>query len=46
LIIDCVSSRQKKPPTVRTKDAYGLAALPLAGSLLNLPRANGNTPLA
>jgi hypothetical protein len=38
---------KKKPPTVRTqKDAYGLAALPLADSLLNLPRANGNTPLA
>jgi hypothetical protein len=28
------------------KDAYRLAALPLADSLLNLPRANGNTPLA
>jgi hypothetical protein len=28
------------------KDAYGLAALPLADSLWNLPRANGNTPLA
>jgi hypothetical protein len=38
---------KKKPPTVRTsKDAYGLAALPLADSLLNLPRANGKSPLA
>jgi hypothetical protein len=36
-------NRQRYAPQ---KDAYGLAALPLADSLLNLPRANGKSPLA
>jgi hypothetical protein len=32
---------KKKPPTVRNlKAAYGLAALPVADPLLDLPRAN------
>jgi hypothetical protein len=40
--------RQKKAAngTHLKKDAYGLAALPVADSLLNLPRANGNSTLA
>jgi hypothetical protein len=38
---------KKSRQTVHTqKDAYGLAALPLADPLWNLPRANGNTPPA
>jgi len=47
LITGRVSIRQKKTANgTHRSDAYGLAALPLADSLLNLPRPNGNSPLA